>query len=118
MYSIPRNSPSDVNTSVTFLGRTSGSYNSFIYNKGLVSIQPINAPEGGSRTLSAVMHEGYSEKNRRELAHVKCRTTHWLIKKRVTGYLMFVLVSTEWVMCPAIDNHASGKIRSYPLSSC
>jgi hypothetical protein len=37
--------------------------------------------------------------------------THCLVNHHITGHLVFVLVSTEWVMmCPAIDNLASCEI--------
>jgi hypothetical protein len=37
--------------------------------------------------------------------------THCLINHHITGHLVFVLVSTEWIMmCPAIDNPASCEI--------
>jgi hypothetical protein len=39
--------------------------------------------------------------------------THCLVNHRITGHLVFVLVSTEWVMmCPAIDKPASCEIRA------
>jgi hypothetical protein len=38
--------------------------------------------------------------------------THCLINHHITGHLVFVLVSAEYMMCPAIDNPASCKIRT------
>jgi hypothetical protein len=38
---------------------------------------------------------------------------HCLVNHHITGHLVFVLVSTEGViMCPAIDNPVSCKIRA------
>jgi hypothetical protein len=40
-------------------------------------------------------------------------TSHCLVNHHVTGCLVFVLVSTEWLMmCPAIDNPTSCEIRA------
>jgi hypothetical protein len=46
-------------------------------------------------------------------------TTHCLVIHHMTGYIVFVLVSTECVMmCPEIDELSSCEIRAcYPLSS-
>jgi hypothetical protein len=39
--------------------------------------------------------------------------THCLVNHHITGHVMFVLVSVEWVMtCPATDNSASCEIRA------
>jgi hypothetical protein len=37
---------------------------------------------------------------------------HCHVNHHITGHLVFVLVCTEWVMCPAIDNSTSCEIRS------
>jgi hypothetical protein len=41
---------------------------------------------------------------------VHARKLGSLINHRITGHLVFVLVSAEWVMCSLIDNSASCKI--------
>jgi hypothetical protein len=39
--------------------------------------------------------------------------THWLLNHQITGHIVFVLVSVEWVMmCPVIDNPTSCEIRA------
>jgi hypothetical protein len=39
--------------------------------------------------------------------------THCLVNHHITGHLVFVLISTEWLMmCPVIDNPTSCKIRA------
>jgi hypothetical protein len=46
------------------------------------------------------------------MAHARqSQVTNRLINHHITGHLVFVLVSTEWVMlCPLIDNPAIYKI--------